>query len=37
METSRQRSSMNKSDELTLVLGGALFGLIFAVLAWAML
>ena len=37
METFRQRSSMNKSDEITLVLGGALFGLIFAVIAWAML
>jgi hypothetical protein len=37
METSGQRSSVNKSDEVTLVLGGALFGLIFAVIAWAML
>jgi len=26
-----------KSNDLTLILGGALFGLIFAVLAWGML
>jgi hypothetical protein len=32
-----QQGKIMKSDTTTLVLGGALFGLVYAVLAWAML
>jgi hypothetical protein len=33
----RTRNRNMKSNDATLILGGALFGLIFAVLAWGML
>ena len=32
-----QQGKIMKSDTTTLVLGGALFGLVYALLAWAML
>jgi hypothetical protein len=36
-DCSQGRACPTRSDEATLVLGGALFGIVFAVLAWAML